>query len=155
MQQKFWFHAFHWQLMSTVGSTASSDVQSLNSLQLVEQKKLLMFKALLVQSLGLFFFVVLVFLCGFLTWWWWQNRHAYNPRQPMLYLIKSTMYLLSSFLRYTSIFVIKSTEVKDQLFDLGQTTNCLQVSGTSNICFSAQVVFPMSDCYFYNKDRKE
>ena len=67
---------------------------------------------------GFVFFVVLVFLCGFLTWWWWQNRHAYNPRQPMLYLIKSTMYLLSSFLRFTSIFVIKSTEVKDQLFDL-------------------------------------
>ena len=65
-----------------------------------------------------FFFVVLFFLCGFLTWWWWQNRHAYNPRQPMLYLIKSTMYFLSSLLRFTSIFVIKSTEVKDQLFDL-------------------------------------
>ena len=118
MQQKFWFHAFHWQLMSTVGSTASSDVQSLNSLQLVEQKLIMFNQSTPCSKSGFVFFVVLVFLCGFLTWWWWQNRHAYNPRQPMLYLSKSTMYLLSSFLRFTSIFVIKSTEVKDQLFDL-------------------------------------
>ena len=38
MKQKLWFHGFCWKLMSTVDSTVSSYVPSLNARQLVDQK---------------------------------------------------------------------------------------------------------------------